>query len=835
MSLPQPPTELLAPAGDWEALRAAVANGADAVYFGVQGFNARHRAANFTLEELPQLCDYLQRHNVRGYVTLNTLIFPEELDQVAQVVAAISQAGADAVIVQDLGLVRLIRRLAPDLPVHASTQMTLTEPLGLAAVQELGVARAILARELSLDEIVRIREQCDLPLEVFVHGALCVAYSGQCLTSEALGGRSANRGQCAQACRLPYELLVDGQPRELGDVAYLLSPQDLAAHDLTPDLVRAGVACLKIEGRLKAAPYVAAATQVYRRALDAALAGGDFAASPAERRDLRQTFSRGFAPGFLEGADHQRLVQGRFPKSRGVPVGQVVGTTRRGVLVELTPDCAVKYLQPGDGVLFDQGRPETDEPGGRLIGVRLVGPGTPQRVELQLDPRRTDWSQVAAGNLVWKTDDPRLRERLQATYARDAVARRIPLHWRVEGRLGGPLCLTGRTADGRTAVAQWDGPMQAGQKRSWTADEIRSCLTRLGDTPFECGDVACELPSGLFVPKSELNSLRRDVVARLLQRTPRVLHETALAELQAEDRAQLADSPVATDSPTLHVMARTLAQFAAAVRWRPGVEGVAAGLVYADFEDLRNYAQAVALARDAARGVGLAGLRVQKPGEEGHLRLIARQEADAVLVRNLATHRLLRTAAPHLRQVGDYALNVANELTAAWWLQQGLARVTPSHDLNWEQLAALCERVRTDRLEVVVQHHMPMFHMEHCVYAALLSEGKDWRDCGRPCETHRVELRDRVGATFPVSVDTGCRNTVYNAWPQSAAEYVPRMLRLGVRHFRVELLQEGPSEVAALLDRYARVLGGLDDGRAAWRGLRVLQQLGLTRGTLQQV
>ena len=314
------PTELLAPAGDWEAMRAAVANGADAVYFGLSNFNARHRATNFTAEELPEVMRFLHDRNVRGYITCNTLIFTDELPEIARTIEAIARAGADAVIVQDLGLVRLIRRLAPDLPVHASTQMTLTEPRGMEFARALGVERAIVARELSIDDITKIGRETTLPLEVFVHGALCVAYSGQCLTSEALGGRSANRGQCAQACRLPYELVVDGRTRELGDVAYLLSPQDLASYDLIDQLVAAGVCSLKIEGRLKSAQYVAATTQTYRGALDAALRHEPFELSRQAELDLSQSFSRGFAPGFLAGIDHQQLVQGRFPKARGVRI-----------------------------------------------------------------------------------------------------------------------------------------------------------------------------------------------------------------------------------------------------------------------------------------------------------------------------------------------------------------------------------------------------------------------------------------------------------------------------------------------------------------------------------
>ena len=265
--------ELLAPAGDRLCATAAVENGADAVYFGLEcGFNARARAANLHLDSLPELMAYLHGRGVRGYVTLNTLVFPSELDAIERTVVRLTEAGVDAVLVQDLGLVRLIRAVSPDLAIHASTQMTLTSAECIRVATELGIERVVLARELSVDEIHKIHQQTSVELEAFVHGALCVAYSGQCLTSESLGGRSANRGQCAQACRLPYDLICDDRDVDLDQVKYLLSPQDLAAYALVPELIDAGVTSFKIEGRLKTPEYVANITQHYRRAIDAALA-----------------------------------------------------------------------------------------------------------------------------------------------------------------------------------------------------------------------------------------------------------------------------------------------------------------------------------------------------------------------------------------------------------------------------------------------------------------------------------------------------------------------------------------------------------------------------------
>ena len=361
--------ELLSPAGNWECLRAAVANGANAIYFGLERFNARMRADNFRTEELPEIMEHLRRYNVRGFVTFNTLVFTDELRDAEQILIRLADAGVDAIIVQDPGLARLAREVAPKLELHASTQMTITSPEGLELARELGITRAVLAREISLRELQRF-PTAEFPVEVFVHGALCVAYSGQCLTSESLGQRSANRGECAQACRLPYQLLVDGQPKELGDKRYLLSPQDLAGIEEIPELLRLGVASFKIEGRLKSPEYVAAVTRVYRDAIDRAMVTleSENPAAKTPERDLyslEMTFSRGLFSGWLNGVNHQQLVNGRCGKKRGALIGlvQKIGQD----FVELDAEVEVK---PGDGVVFDAGEDTEQEQGGRIYEVR---------------------------------------------------------------------------------------------------------------------------------------------------------------------------------------------------------------------------------------------------------------------------------------------------------------------------------------------------------------------------------------------------------------------------------------------------------------------------------
>jgi len=868
--------ELLAPAGNLEALRAAINNGADAVYFGLDDFNARHRATNFSLEALPETMQLLRAAGVRGYVTFNTLIFSGELERAATYLAAIAQAGVDAIIVQDLGLVRLIRELAPTLPIHGSTQMTLADAAGVEFVGRLGVQRVILARELSIREIAKIARQTTVPVEVFVHGALCVAYSGQCLTSEALGGRSANRGQCAQACRQPYDLLVDGVHRDLGELNYILSPKDLAAWSLVPELREAGVCSLKIEGRLKSPHYVAVTTQTYREALDAAIAGERLQLSESRQIDLAQSFSRGFSPGFLEGVDHQRLVEGFFPKHRGVLVGTVQQILGERVVVRRTTEGLAIELKPGDGVVFDQGHPEQDEQGGRLFEVETA---TDDAQVLLLAFGRGDLNlqAVEPGARVWRTDDPALRRRTERTFAPEVVVQRVPVDASIAGAPGQPLTIELRDEIGHIARVESPAPFREATRHPVTRELIEQQIGRLGGTPFLLRDVRLfrREPSGELVavteipvmaPKSVLNQLRRDAVSALTQlRTeglrPHVVVPTALTRLREEishrfmaqrltqrriheipdptpdtcgdPNARSVSTPSKTASLALNVLCRTLEQFRAivALSAEKGLTGLQ--WIDCDFEDVRLYAQAVQQARAAGCSIGLATPRILKPSEQGLLRQLVNAAPDAILVRNVSALSGLKALGFTGRLRGDYSLNVTNEVTADLLLEEGLISLVPGYDLNLEQLLELVEACDPGCLEVVIHQHIPMFHMEHCVFSHVLSNGRDHHDCGRPCERHRLELRDHVGETHPIHADIGCRNTVFRDRPQSAVQYLPRLIAAGLRQFRVELLRQSGEESQTLIGQYARALAGREGGFRPTGELTVLNQVGLTRGTLE--
>jgi putative protease len=855
----RPRPEILAPAGDWECAHAAVENGADAIYFGLERFNARMRAKNFTQSDLPALMAFLHRRGVRGYVTFNTLVFTDELAAAEAYLRTIIAAGVDAAIVQDVGICRLIRRLSPDFPIHTSTQMTVTSAAGVDFARELGAQLVVLARENSLNEIAAIQAAqksapVALPLEVFVHGALCVAYSGQCLTSEALGGRSANRGECAQACRLPYELLSDGRKVDLGDRKYLLSPQDLAGLDVLPDLVRAGVSSLKIEGRLKSPAYVASITRVYRRALDRAMALpqsnllgyftppvprstdpqsnpiGYFAGSAAERYELEMSFSRGLYTGWFRGINNQALAHGRFGTKRGVLLGEVGRVDAESVQVQL-----LAPLKPGDGIVFDAGTPEAGEEGGRVYQIESHG----KTSTLRFGRGDIAWHRVKPGQRLWKTNDPALDREVRATFTGDTIRFQRPVTIEVHGRAGTPLTLIARDDEGHVARVDSAVPLAAAETQPLAAGRLRDQLGRLGGTPFRLGELDNQLEGSVILPLRELNRLRRDAVARLdaLRAAPRRWtlrpRETNPAKCHPIDASGAA--PAAhTGRPEVIAVIRSLDQLQAA--WETG-----ARTLYCEFENPKHYRDAVAAFRTLqAAGLPAAGAgqpssiwvappRIFKPGEEWILQQVRSCAADGYLVRN---HEHLSFFAAD-RKRGDFSLNVANPLTADYFLRRhGLERVTASYDLNIGQLEALLQAAPGPWFDITIHQHMPMFHMEHCVFCAFLSTGKDYRDCGRPCEKHRVALRDRVGAELPLRADAGCRNTVFNNRAQTGAEYLQRLLELGARSFRVEFINESPAEVARTLTRYQQLLRGEISGAELWRELKLLNQLGVTRGQL---
>ncbi len=818
--------ELLSPAGNWDCARAAVAAGADAIFFGLPKFNARLRADNFIEADLEELMEFLHRHGVKGFVTMNTLIFTSEMKAAEEQLRKIAAAGVDALIIQDLGLAKLARTIAPQVELHASTQMTITSPEGLAFIETLfPMERAVLARELSIREIERFHahttESLNLktPLEVFVHGALCVAYSGQCLTSESLGQRSANRGECAQACRMPYEIVVDGETRDLGAARYLLSPQDLAAVDLIPDLVKAGVKSFKIEGRLKSPEYVSAVTRVYRKALDAAMAEAESPITPADHYELEMTFSRGLSTGWFAGTNHPYLTHGKFGKKRGPLLGEIIsvgpGWIRLGSLTGVP-------FAAGDGVVFDAGENRDLEQGARIWvieGDRLI---------FHLTYSGINFDRIRVGHTVYKTSDPKLDSELRRFWQNTRPSeKKTPLHFVVSGRPGEPITVSA-VSDSLSSSVSSEVLLEKAAKHPLGAEKLSEQLGRLGDSSFELASLDNQLEGNCHIAVSILNHLRRALVKQLEDtaaiKPVRLKITTTYHDLLPELL------PSETLPPKLSVLCRTMSQLTAAIEC--GVE-----TFYCDFEDPRRYREAVSLFKSTIQNpkskIHLATPRILKPGEMGYLKLIEKAAPDGLLLRNLAALHFYKDR-HDLKKIGDFSLNVANPITAKLLMENAhLDHLTVSYDLNIGQVMDLLASAPAEWFELTLHQHMPMFHMEHCVFCTFLSKGTTYKDCGRPCETHVVHLRDRVGQLHRLQADVGCRNTLFNGKAQTGARYYEHLRKTGLTRFRIELLDEA-EDARKTIRAYQDLLSGKSDAFELLDQVQALEKLGVTEGTLAE-
>lgn len=815
---PATQVEILAPAGNWDCVRAAVANGADAVYFGLDRFNARMRADNFTRESLSTLMPYLHRHGLRGYVTMNVLIFPAEMQQALSYLDCLDAAGVDGVIVQDMGLARLISRCRREgrwsMELHISTQMTVSSPEAVRLVDELfDPQQIVLARELSLREIESCAKATSKPIEVFCHGALCVAYSGQCLTSESLGQRSANRGECAQACRMPYRLEVDGRMRDLGERRYLFSPQDLCSLDRVPQMLAAGVRSFKIEGRLKTPEYVAATTRAYRRAVDAALAGRALpaAARAADLYAMQMAFSRGFSTGWLDGTDHPLLTHGRFGKKRGALAGRIVRCGSGWVDLDGAP---LAPIAPGDGFVVDSGQDRNHEQGGRIWkvqGTRLFFHGKACHI---------DQRYVRPGDLLWKTADPALDKLLHASWSSlrgsegQGASSVLDIHF--TGREGEPL-----TASCRGVQVRSDQVLQAAEKHPLTRELLAARFGKLGGTPYTLGKCTADVEGqGLMLPLSQLNAMRRKLTEKL-DALPAASEETRdTSWLHGLGQGDF-PPPQPDGTYRLSVLCRTPEQAMAAAH---------AGIrrLYLDFRDLKQLAPVAARIREEcpSAAVWTATLRVMKPHESGYFKFIREAQPQGVLVRNLGAALYWRDKG--LPLIGDFSLNTANPESVRLWRDFGLQLSTVSYDLNAEQLHDLLAAGCGPHLELTLHQHMPMFHTEHCVFCTFLSEGHSFRDCGQPCERHRVRVMDRTHAMHYLVSDEGCRNTLFNGRAQTAATQAGNALRAGLTHFRLELLDETPERTREIIATYRSFLTGRMTASELIRHLNLLDRIGVT-------
>lgn len=803
----RPVPELLSPAGSLDAVRAAVANGANAVYMGVERFNARDEGAQLTFDELRAACSLARGRGVRVYLTLNVLIKPSEMADALTLLGEAIDCGVAAAIVQDIGLIRAIQDAFPGFEIHGSTQLTVHDTHGALLMHELGLDRVVLARENTLGDIKAIRSAIpSLGLEAFVHGALCISYSGQCLMSGLISERSANRGSCAQACRKDY-VLTDSATQQTLDTGYLISAKDLAAHDQLAELAEAGIGCLKIEGRKKKPEYVATVTKGYRAWLDR-LATGDMAPPAFEEvQPLIQIYSRGFTAGMLVGRAGKEYITRTQPDNRGLKLGTVVANTGPSLTVEL-----VRPIRDGDGLGFappagGQGKP---------TGFTARHVGDAQRWGDRLRQTLSRAERIPIGWDVFLNAEAKQLEDARASYKQVAsvpTTPKTPVDVRVFGSAGGPLKTIWQWGTHAVTVRS-ERPLSQANKQPIDLTVLRDQFGRLGETPFVLANVdATGLAQGLFLPVSELNHVRTAAMEQLMQfrqwdRATVLAERAARIEGASRVRAREHTGPTARASLTAVVFSMEHARAAA--------DAGAATVVFDPFlrHPVPPVSRFIALAEELAAREVTCRVRtptIVRPQERRHVDKWLALDAEVQSGHaGLATH--LAKLGRHV--TGDYALNVFNGRTAHEYFSQGVERLVASVELTVEELAQLVAPWNGAGFDVVVYGRPEGMIIEHCVLSAAFDRVAT--TCRDLCvKSHPVvELTDAAGYTFPVATDSACRNRLLHSRPIEGSEFLTKLHAIGIRGFQLIFNVPG-DDVGAIVGAYARALGALETGRGS--------------------
>lgn len=793
--------ELLAPAGSREALVAAVENGANAIYLAGNAFGARAYASNFDREALREAIHFAHLRKVAIHVTVNTIVADEEMEPLRDYLRFLYEAGADAVLVQDLGVARVAHETVPDLPLHASTQMSVSSLEGVRALAELGFTRVVLARELSLKEIRHICAHAPVEIETFMHGALCVCYSGQCLMSSMIGGRSGNRGRCAQPCRLPYTLVDEKGQDVLGDKAgsYLLSPRDLSTIDVIPDLIEAGVSSLKIEGRMKRPEYVATVVRTYREAIDTYYAGKGYAVTQEERDDLAQIFNRDFTTAYLEGRPGKAMMSDRRSNNRGLLIGRVTAYDwdARIVTVKLSG-----RLGLGDQVDF------WVKVGGRVTAtISALTDAKGRAVEEGQAGDTVSFaipSAVRDHDRVFKVYDARLMERAKETYTSGAPVRRIPVAIAVRAAIGEPLTVTLCDAEGHRGEGRTDFIGESARKRPLSEEIIRKQVSRLGTSVYEMKSLHCDIAGEVMVPMSEINEARRKAVEALdalrLKEIEAREHrpEPKFTDRIARPTPKKADFLVAVD---------TLGKAEAALA--AGADGILFGGESYEHRVIapEEYERAWQMAREAGARIDFNTPRIVHDGQQKHVeRLLAAFAAfppDAVHVHNIAMLALVRRLTDFAIHA-DYSLISYNKQTLAFLKDYGVAGATLSPELTAKEIRQLAKESPLP-LTCIVHGRLELMVSNYCVTGSFLG-GCGEGPCTQPCTRGHFALKDRKDALFPLAMDQFCHMHVLNSKVLSMMPHAMKFRAAGIETMQIEAKAMGEKEIAAIVKAYRKAM-----------------------------
>ncbi|MDF2873509.1 MAG: Peptidase family [Sporomusa sp.] len=798
--------ELLAPVGTKEALIAAVEGGANAVYLGGKMFGARHYAPNFTDDELAEAVRFAHLRGVVVYITVNTLLDEGELPALADYLRHLYKIGVDAIIVQDLGVAVIAKELVPDLPLHASTQMTAHNLEGVNFLAGMGFARVVLARELPLKDIEYICKNCTVEIETFIHGALCISYSGQCLMSSMIGGRSGNRGRCAQPCRLPYTL-VDANGNDVLSQAdageYLLSPKDFNTIEVLPELIKAGVASFKIEGRMKRPEYVAVVVDAYRRAIDSYLANRDeYNISEQDQKDLAQIFNRDFTTAHLHGKNGRHMMSDRRPNNRGVRVGRVLSYQASGKIAVIKLD---EPLAIGDIIEF------WVKVGGRVnVTVHTMTIDGTSVTEAQANTAVAIpvTSPVRDNDRVFKIFDAKLMERARSYFSRAEAVRRIPVDVTVTVTEGKPLVITVQDNEGFTGHAETAFIAEKALKRPLTPDSVAKQIERLGTTVFALNNLDCHIQGEVMVPISEMNDARRRAVEQLeIARLARFARAPLPKDRSIGSLVPQVRTATLRNKPELVVNVDTVDKVKIAVDNGADIVmfgGECFGKRSLSGEDYHN---AAAYVRQHGRKIVFNTPRLVQQSQMAELKesaaLFNDIRPDAISVGNIGTLHLFKGLV-NMPLHGDYPLNIYNSVTAKYLSDLGLTSLTLSPELNFAQVEVLAGK-KLAQLECLVHGHLTLMISDYCMPGSFLG-GQDIRNCNQACLRGQYWLKDRMNELFPVATDQFCRMHILNAKELSMLPHVPRLMRAGLSRLRFEAKYSLVKDVASITRLYRELI-----------------------------
>ena len=792
--------ELLAPVGSFEALKAAVQNGANAVYLGGKDFGARASANNFDRDELKEAVKYAHIRGVQVFVTTNTLRKENEIEDFLEYAKFLYDIDVDAIILQDIGMARLIKRELPDFELHASTQMVAHSLEDVKYLESVGFDRVVLAREVTVEEIKYICDNCKADIEVFVHGALCVCYSGQCLMSSMIGNRSGNRGRCAQPCRQRYEL-IDVYTGEVvnsnGD--YLLSPRDLNAIEEIDKVIDAGVHSLKIEGRMKRPEYVATVIDGYRKTIDEYLATNKLNVSDETINDLYTIFNRKFTKGLLLGDVGKDMMNSQLPNNQGLYVGTVVDYNKKAKRLKIK---LANTLKKGDGINL----------GGGTIG-RIIKNGNIETIGYKGETIELDFvGEARKGQIVFKTSDSELMDRVQATFTQDKEFVKNIIDAKITIKLGQNPILTLKDRHSNEATIEGDKIVEEAMKVALSKEKVETQLRKLGNTPYELDLLEIELDDNVSLPISLLNQMRRDCI-ELLDKERVSIKNRKYKNKTVKYKPVLYNR---NKQQGISVKVKNLEQLESALEC--GVDRIY-------YEDTNTIDKAMSLAMKYNKKVIYSAPRIIRNKEYNHLAKANNAGVESVQVGNYGSIDYFKDKKLNI----DYYLNAFNSETINYYKEIGADTLCISQELNINEIKETIKYTDIN-IESVVYGYTPLMITEYCPMGVIVRDCKKDKRVAK-CKESIYALRNSKGDEFRVSQDIFCRSTIYNSNVTCMLDNLYELHEIGINVLRLDFTLEDKETVKEVIEAYQEVLSNdYKLGTKATKLYNKLDEKGTTAG-----